>query len=116
MSTISTKLTIPPLGHSWHCQDLHKDLGGLLCRSLATVCLPTAQECPGDSLAAPAEAAQWVGNPSGEYSPASVNHLDALCTSCDWQGPLWRAECFSPKPPAVVIGCPVCASALWLAS
>lgn len=79
-------------------------------------CPSPAHERPSDSLEAPAEAGQGVSTPSGEYSAASVDHLDALCTSCDLQGPLWRAECFSPKPPAVVIRCPVCASALSLAS
>lgn len=84
--------------------------------SNTSFCPSSAHKCPGDCLDAPAEAGQGVSTPSGEYSAASVDHLDALCTSCDWQGPLWRAECFSPKPPAVVIGCPVCASALLLAS
>ena len=79
-------------------------------------CTPPAQECPGDSLAAPAEAGQVVCNPSGEYSAASVDHLDAQCTSCKWAGPLWMAECFAPNPPAVVLGCPVCTGALVLAS
>ena len=79
-------------------------------------CTPPAQECPSDSLAAPAEAGQGVCNSSGEYSAASVGHLDAQCTSCKWAGPLWMAECFAPNPPAVVLGCPVCTGALVLAS
>lgn len=54
--------------------------------------------------------------PDGEYSAASVEHLNGSCTACDWTGPLWRAECFSPTPPAVVIGCPLCASPLVLAA
>lgn len=80
-------------------------------------CTPPAQECPGDSLAAPAEAGQVVCNQIfGGYSATSVDHLDAQCTSCMWFGPLWMAECFAPNPPAVVLGCPVCASALVLLS
>lgn len=79
-------------------------------------CSLPAHKCPGDSLAAPAEAGQGVCTPSGEYSAASVDHLDAQCTSCMWVGPLWMAECFAPNPPAVVLGCPVCASALVLVS
>ena len=35
-------------------------------------CTPPAQECPSDSLAAPAEAGQGVCNPSGEYSAPTV--------------------------------------------
>lgn len=59
MTPIPTKLTIAPLGYSWHGQKLQKDLDGLPCRP---VCPTPAHQRPGDSLAAPAEAGQGAGS------------------------------------------------------
>ena len=66
MSPIPTKLTIAPRGHSWHGQKLQKDLDGLPCRPLDTTFTPLAEQSPGDSLAAPAEAQQGAGPPTLE--------------------------------------------------